>query len=104
MLDRFSDDNLIFLVSQQRAGSTLLQRLLAGHPAVHTTAEPWLMLHPIYALRGEGHDAEYNARVALKALEDFLGTLEYGQSHHLEAQRRLGVHLYAEACRKAGKT
>ncbi|RME59923.1 hypothetical protein D6779_03195 [Candidatus Parcubacteria bacterium] len=31
--------HIIFLVSQPRAGSTLLQRLLGGHSAIHTTAE-----------------------------------------------------------------
>ena len=35
---------LVFLLSLPRSGSTLLQRLLAAHPQVHTVAEPWLML------------------------------------------------------------
>ncbi len=97
-------ENLIFLISQQRAGSTLLQRILAGHPEVHTTAEPWLMLHPVYALREEGHQAEYNAVLAHKALHDFLETLESGQTRYLEALRRMALYLYATACEQAGKT
>lgn len=97
-------ENLIFLISQQRAGSTLLQRILAGHPEVHTTAEPWLMLHPVYALREKGHQAEYNATLAQKALSDFLETLEHGQAHYLEALRRMALHLYGTACEQAGKS
>jgi hypothetical protein len=96
-------ENLVFLISQQRAGSTLLQRILAGHPAIHTTAEPWLMLHPVYALRGEGHTADYNAILAHKALEDFLSTLDEGHSRYLEAIRRMAVQLYGTACEQAGK-
>lgn len=96
-------ENLIFLISQQRAGSTLLQRILACHPEIHTTAEPWLMLHPVYALREEGHQAEYNANLAFKALQDFCTTLERGQAVYIEAVRRLALHLYGAACEQAGK-
>lgn len=97
-------ENLIFLISQPRAGSTLLQRILAGCPAVHTTAEPWLMLHPAYALRKEGHEAEYGAQTAFRALQDFLATLEGGQDCYVEALRRMAVCLYGVACEQAGKT
>ena len=59
-------------MSQPRAGSTLLQRIIAGHPRVQTSAEPWLMLHPAYALEAAGHEAEYGASLAHAALVDFL--------------------------------
>jgi hypothetical protein len=103
MTDRFSDRNLIFLISQQRAGSTLLQRILAGHPDVHTTAETWLMLHPVYALRKEGHQAEYNATLAHRALQDFLDTLVDKEVAYLEALRHFASHLYGSACDGVGK-
>ena len=102
-MTEFTSGQLIFLISQPRAGSTMLQRVLAGHPAVHTTAEPWLMLHPVYALRATGHEAEYGALTAHRALQDFMGTLEGGQSHYVEALRRMGLHLYGTACDQAGK-
>jgi hypothetical protein len=94
---------LIFLISQPRAGSTLLQRMLATHPEIHTTAEPWLMLPPIYALRDEGHTAEFNAAIAATALQDFLTTLKDGSHHHDEAIRRYAIYLYKTACEQAGK-
>jgi hypothetical protein len=99
-----SSDKLLFLISQPRAGSTLLQRILAGHPEVHTTAEPWLMLHPVYALRDAGHDADYNAALAYKALHDFLGSLDGGREHYFEALRRMALYLYGTACEQAGKS
>lgn len=99
-----TEPSLIFLVSQPRAGSTLLQRLLGGHSAIHTTAEPWLMLHPLYALREDGHSAEYNATLAHTALQDFLATLPEGAAAYQEALRRMAMHLYARACESAGKT
>lgn len=99
----FSSENLIFLISQPRSGSTLLQRILGGHPAVHTTAEPWLMLHPIYALRSTGHQAEYNAQLAYEALVDFYGELSDGEDTYLEAIRRMSFYLYGTACKQARK-
>jgi len=51
-------ENMIFLISQPRAGSTLSQRMLGSHPDIYTVSEPWLMLHPLYPLRSEGHQAE----------------------------------------------
>lgn len=95
--------NLIFIISQPRAGSTLLQRILAGHPDVHTTAEPWLMLHPVYALREQGHEAEYAARAAFRGVQDFVGTLEAGERVYLDALREMALHLYGAACEQANK-
>ena len=60
-MDGKQGENLIFIISQPRAGSTLLQRILGGHPEIHTAAEPWIMLHPLYALKSKGCSAEYNA-------------------------------------------
>lgn len=100
----FDDQQLIFLVSQPRAGSTLLQHILAGHELIHSTAEPWLMLHPVYALREEGHSAEYNARYAHNALKDFLQTLPDGQDAYWKALRLMTLELYGQACSTSGKT
>ena len=98
----FSDNNLIFLVSQPRAGSTMLQRILAAHPLIHTIAEPWIMLHPVYALRSQGHQAEYNAQLAYEALQDFSASLDGGLNHYREGVRRMGLYLYATAVQQAG--
>ncbi|MBI4530372.1 MAG: sulfotransferase, partial [Candidatus Latescibacteria bacterium] len=67
-------EHLIFLISQPRAGSTLLQRILGGHPDIHTVPEPWLMLHPLYALRSDGYQTEYAVDVAHTSLREFLRT------------------------------
>lgn len=99
----FTDANLIFLVSQPRAGSTLLQSILAGSKAVHTTAEPWFMLHALYALRESGHAADYDATVAARALQDFLNTLTDGGEAYYRAVRLMALALYGQACQEAGK-
>lgn len=53
-----SDSNLIFLISQPRSGSTLLQKLIATSNQIDTLQEPWLMLHPLYALKDHGNQYE----------------------------------------------
>jgi hypothetical protein len=99
----FTDEQLIFLVSQPRAGSTLLQSILAGADEIHTTAEPWLMLHPLYALRETGYTADYDATVAQRALQDFLSTLHDGERAYEAAVRAMTLELYGRACAEAGK-
>ena len=42
---KYLGHDLIFVISQPRSGSTLLQRLLSGHSWIQTSAETWLMLH-----------------------------------------------------------
>jgi hypothetical protein len=57
----------------------------------------------VYALREGVHEAEYDARLAFRALQDFLGTLDGGQDHYIAALRQMALHLYCTACQQAGK-
>jgi len=95
--------NLLFLISQPRAGSTLLQRILGGHPDIHTTAEPWIMLHQLYALKHDGYRAEYEPKLARAALEDFLKTLPEGEEAYIKAVRTMSLQLYRSALARSGK-
>ncbi len=87
-------ENLIFLISQPRAGSTLLQRILSNHPEVHSISEPWLMLHPLYQLKNDGYEAEYNARWAFKAFQGFLSELPKKEETYIDAVRLMYGFLY----------
>lgn len=103
MEEEFLGDSLIFIISQPRAGSTLLQRILAGHPLIQTSAEPWLMLHPIYALRDTGYQAEYDSYWAYRALHDFLTYQANGETTYLQAIRAWAHVLYGRALQGTGK-
>ncbi len=72
MKTSYLGENLIFIISQPRSGSTLLQRVLAGHPDIQTSAETWLMLQPIYGLRPEKVNAEYGSKWAASAIDEYL--------------------------------
>ncbi len=71
-MEPYLGDNLIFIISQPRSGSTMLQRVLSGHSDIQTTAETWMMLHPIYGMRTSGIETEYNATWSRQAMLEFL--------------------------------
>lgn len=96
-------ENLIFIISQPRAGSTLLQLILGSHPHIHTMSEPWIMLHPLYALRQEGYQAEYGENLARIAVRDFFEALPMGEEKYIKGLRRTYAYLYEHALESSGK-
>jgi len=99
----FAGERLIFLISQPRAGSTMLQRILAGHSQIHTMAEPWLMLHPVYALRGREIQAEYGPRYAFTGLQDYLNAVPEGEEVYIQALQAMADVLYGKLLQDSGK-
>jgi hypothetical protein len=97
-------EDLIFLISQPRAGSTLLQKILGAHPEVHTISEPWLALHPLFALRNGGFAADFDPSVAQVAVTEFLRKLHEGEEAYCEGLRRMLSYLYSRALEKSGKS
>lgn len=85
-----------FILSLPRSGSTLLQRMIAAHSQVVTTAEPWLLLAPLYALRKDGVFAEYSHATATKAVGDFCDHLPGGRDDYLRAVGDMAAKLYSE--------
>lgn len=64
-------DKLIFLVSQPRSGSTLLQALLSNNNAIATVSEPWLLLPFLSYQNPTVSKGTYNAKVAAEAINEF---------------------------------
>jgi hypothetical protein len=95
--------NLIFLISQPRSGSTLLQLMLSGSPEIATTSEPWIALHPIFALHDGAIDTQYGANVAKRALLDFLKESGTGIGFYKEQISSLLCALYNQAIKHQGK-
>ena len=95
--------NLIFLISQPRSGSTLLQLMLSGSPEIATTAEPWIALHPIYALHDGAIDPPYGANSAKRALLEFLKESGVGIDFYKEQISSLLRALYDQAIKHQGK-
>ena len=97
---------VVFVVSQPRAGSTLLQTMLAGHPRIADPGETWLMLPLIHAIgssRVTAH-APYCGKLADEAIQCFAAEhLDRGVS---DIHREIGTaatKIYQAVCERAGK-
>ena len=95
---------LIFLFSLPRSGSTLLQRLIASHPQISTTSEPWLILPYLYTIREKGICAEFDYNTSSVAIQDFCRALPNGEEDYLLEVRALVERLYAKVSRKEQTT
>lgn len=96
-------NGLIFLISQPRAGSTLLQLMLSGHSGIATTSEPWIALHPLYALREDGVMADYDPRLAYTGLSEFLAQSGADMGFYKKRLAAFLSSLYAQAASHQGK-
>lgn len=99
----FCQSNLIFLISQPRAGSTLTQRILGTHREIYTVSEPWIMLHPLYAMRRDGYQAEYSIQNSQRALDNFLNLHPEGEDAYFQAVRQMNLSLYQGLLQTSGK-
>jgi hypothetical protein len=87
----------LFLLSLPRAGSTVVQRVLAAHEGIATASEPWLLLPQLYARRLEGIYTEYGQLQSTKALADFATALPGGEEEYAAELRRFVSRLYDRA-------
>ncbi len=85
-----SGNNLIFLISQPRAGSTLLNRLLSSHRDIASAAEGWISLHPIFATKNYGNDSVFNSFLAKQALNEFFSCNNITHDFH---KKQIGTFL-----------
>ncbi len=63
---------MVFIISQPRSGSTLLQAVLSNNNEVETASEPWILLPYLSILKPTLINAQYNYNLASKASLDFL--------------------------------
>ncbi|MDH3587773.1 MAG: sulfotransferase [Gammaproteobacteria bacterium] len=92
----WTDQNIVFLISLPRSGSTLLQRILAAHPDVHTSPESWLLLPQLYAMRQGSVFSEYAHTTAAAAISEFCSHLEGGEDAYYRRVGELAVRLFAD--------
>lgn len=87
----------LFLLSLPRSGSTLVQRVLGGHPDIATAAEPWVLLPHVYATRPTGVYAEYGHALASRAIQEFAASLPGGEQTYRDELREFALRLYGHA-------
>lgn len=88
---------LVLILSQPRAGSTLLQRMLGAYPDVHTAQEPAIALYPLRGLQAQRKGDARQTEVAHFFTRSFLQALPDGEEAYVIALRKMLQHLYEQA-------
>jgi hypothetical protein len=93
----------LFIISLPRAGSTLLQRVLASHEKISTAVEPWILLPYAYTLKNKGIYSEYSHFFLVKAVDKFCNNLPNGKDDYLSEMRDFILKLYSKAADENAK-
>lgn len=88
-----SEEKLIFIISQPRAGSTLLQSLLSNNENVNTVSEPWLLLALAPLLRPSLAITQYDYGLCHDALHEY--QKKFPTVQWVEGLKQLAVQMYA---------
>lgn len=96
---------LVFLISQPRSGSTLLQRILSCCPDIYTQSEDWLLLRPLWGMATNEPlgTAPYDSLIAHQALTSFISRLPRGMTDYYRACGCMYGALYGSILEATGK-
>ena len=72
-----NEADLIFIISQPRSGSTLLQSIVSNNKFVNTASEPWLLFHFLSYFNPHLVDAKYSNSLAYKGTKDFFEKVNF---------------------------
>jgi Sulfotransferase family len=98
------EQSLLFVVSPPRSGSTLLQRMIGSHSAVHTHPEPHLITPLAYLGYYDTVDrAPFDHINSAEAIRLFVSSLPGGEGDYLDAVRAYADVLYGRALVPSGK-
>jgi hypothetical protein len=79
------EENLLFIASQPRAGSTYLQNLLSNNPYTNTVSEPWILLAMAPLLKPAlVRQATYDHRLAMDAFDDYQNKVAFNFKHEIK--------------------
>jgi hypothetical protein len=98
------EDRLLFVVSPPRSGSTLLQRMIGSHSAVHTHPEPHLITPLAYlGYHGSVDKAPFDHINSAEAIRLFVSHLPHGEADYLDALRAYVDVMYGRMLEPSGK-
>lgn len=100
------DNNLIFLISQPRSGSTLLQKILGNHSEILTVGEPWILLPGLYnSFSGniENMNTPYGGYTANRAIKYFENEYSNKFKVHKNALKAFYLEKYNGLLSKSGR-
>ena len=93
----------IYIFSLPRSGSTLLQRILAGHSEIVSISEMWFLLPFVYTLKETGTFSQYSSVSLNNAIRFLLTEFPKGKQDYFDALRKFSENLYALIAHKNEK-
>lgn len=88
------EENLLFIISQPRSGSSLLQQLLTNTKEIASVPEPWLMLPLVSVFKPVKTNLGYNPNYAQINFENYLRRYTNGDELLRTKIRNLALDLY----------
>jgi Sulfotransferase family len=95
------DNQLIFLISQPRSGSSMVQQMLLSHDEIKSFPEPWQMLSLIYTYKINETLSGYNPKYATINYNNFLASTNDGIEGYKQRLKKLALSLYNEKLKDA---
>lgn len=96
-------DKLLFLIGPPRSGSTLLNRMLGAHSAIHAPVEPHLLTPLAHLGYYERVDqAPYDPIISQLGIRELVGHLPAGEADYLDALRAYTDTLYTRLLGSSG--
>lgn len=86
------EEQLIFIVSQPRAGSTYLQNVLSNNTFINTMSEHWLLLHFSNQLQPDLSVSEFDSKLANDAFTTYLENV--GSTNYQKTFKEFILKLY----------
>jgi hypothetical protein len=97
------EDELIFIFSLPRSGSTLLQRLFCRATVVKSISEPALLLPLLYHRYNKEVYSSYNVQVFSRGVDDLVSLYRNGWDDYDSELRTFALRLYENALGGKGK-
>ena len=88
----------VFIFSQPRSGSTLLQKLLMAHPKINSAPEPWFLLPVLFSRRKEGVLSIYDHETCRRAVNGLTDHLPEKEEDFYSAVRSYAESIYEKLC------
>lgn len=95
-MTKLTEDKLIFLISQPRSGSSMLQQLILNSNEIDSTPEPWFMLNLIYTYKDNNITSSYNPNFAVINFKNHLQKSDDGISQFKNTIKSLALSLYSK--------
>lgn len=93
-----SEDQLIFLISQPRSGSSLLQQLMLNSEVISSTPETWQMLSLIHTYKKNDIEDSYNPNYTAINFLDYLNSIDNGLEEFKNKIKELSLYFYNKKC------